>query len=366
VALVAASSGVARAAPPGRVTCRACIIVDDTGRTLFARAPHLRLANASTTKMATALVVVQTADLHAVVVVSPDAAAVGGGGLDLDAGDVYRVSDLLYALLLTSSNEAAVALAEHVAGSETAFVEAMNALVTRLGATDTHFVTSHGLDAPGHYSSAADLALIAAALLRRPTLARIVATPAARIEGPGGTELIENRNVLLETYRGAIGVKTGYTTNAGNVLVAAARRSGRTLIAVAMHADDAAADSRLLLDYGFERLRHTILLPARAPVGELVFDAAGSTPAIAAGTVRGIADPRATVISFTPLAGVRPPLDPGDTIGTVVVSTSRRTIATVDALAGEPLRHSSTSWVAALLGALLRAVALIADKRVVL
>ncbi|MGH2820092.1 MAG: D-alanyl-D-alanine carboxypeptidase family protein, partial [Actinomycetota bacterium] len=239
------------------VSCEACLVVDDRGRVLWSRHPRRRLPNASTTKMATALVVLRDADPSEVVTVSGAAAATGGGGLDLEPGETYTVEALLEAMLLTSSNDAAVALAEHVTGSAGAFVEDMNVLAGRLGARDTHFVTPHGLDVAGHHSSAADLALIARRLLADDLLAEIVATAGTSIEGPRGLIPLENRNPLLEGYGGALGVKTGYTALAGNVLVAAARRGGRTVTTVAMDSIDAAEDSRALLDHGFARLRRT-------------------------------------------------------------------------------------------------------------
>ena len=140
-----------------RVTCRACLLVDDTGRVLFRRHSRVRLANASTTKMATALLVARADVLEDDTTISAHAAATGGGGLDLSPGDTYDVRDLLVALLLSSSNEAAVALAEHVAGTETRFVAEMNELRDDLGLGDTRFETPHGLDVRGHYSSPRDL-----------------------------------------------------------------------------------------------------------------------------------------------------------------------------------------------------------------
>ncbi|HZA19875.1 MAG TPA: serine hydrolase, partial [Actinomycetota bacterium] len=145
---------------PSTVTCAACVVMDDTGRVLWARAASTARPSASTTKMVTALVVVSTTEPGDVVQVSATAASVGGGGLDLSPGDVFTVRDLLHALLVTSSNEAASALAEHVSGSQEAFVDRMNRRAGSLGASGTHFVNPHGLDAPGHVSTAKDLARI--------------------------------------------------------------------------------------------------------------------------------------------------------------------------------------------------------------
>ena len=325
------------------VTCVACVLVDDTGRVLFARGGTLELPNASTTKMTTALLVARAGDLDSRVTVSPEAASTGGGGLDLSTGDVYTVRALLYALLLSSSNDAAVALAEHEAGSEAAFVAQMNEFVDDLGARHTHFVNAHGLDASGHYSSARDLARIALALLRRPLLAHIVATAHATVEGPHGLVPIDNRNVLLEAYPGAIGVKTGYTAGAGDVLVAAARRHHRRLIAVAMNSVSAAADDVALLDYGWSRLARGLIVAGASPVGELVF-ASGSTEVVAGDEVRGYERPDRVDITFEPDEPIELPIRPGDEVGSAVVRSGDATIATVPAVAAGVVDDDSGSW----------------------
>jgi D-alanyl-D-alanine carboxypeptidase (penicillin-binding protein 5/6) len=285
---------------------------------LWGREVDAARANASTTKMVTALVVVAEAQLDEPVRASRDAAATGGGGLDLQPGDVYSVGDLLHALLLSSSNDAAVALAEHVAGSEEAFVVRMNRFAGSLGASGSFFVTSHGLDVPGHYSTARDLARFALALLRRPVLAEIVATSSATISGSSGPQRLVNTNPLLETYEGAIGVKTGYTASAGDVLVAAAARGGRRLIAVAMGSPDAAADARALLDYGFAVLGRGVLVREGSALGALVFDPSGAAGVVAGRTVRGLPDPDRVEVGFEP-ARVTPPVAAGETVGSVVV-----------------------------------------------
>ncbi|MFN2489012.1 MAG: D-alanyl-D-alanine carboxypeptidase family protein [Actinomycetota bacterium] len=336
------------------VTCAGCLVLDDTGAILWARAARAPRANASTTKMLTALLVARHGDLGAPVLVSAHAAATGGGGLDLQPGELYSTRDLLRALLLTSSNDAAVALAEHVAGSEATFVRRMNRLAPRLGAHQAHFVTPHGLDRPGHRAAPLDLARIAEALLARPVLARTVAAPEATIEGPSGTIMLENRNVLLDRYRGAIGVKTGFTDDAGEVLVAAAERHGRRLIAVAMDSEDAARDGRRLLDLGFRRLAHSVLLAAGAPVAGLVFDPGGSTRAAAARTVRGSADPREVEVLFRPARRVEPSLDTGDAVGTVALRARGRRLASVRAILARPLPPRRPVGALELLGSLLR------------
>jgi len=346
------------------VSCTACIVVDDTGRVLWARAAHRRLPNASTTKMVTALEVVARSRQSEVALVSAEAASVGGGGLDLQAGDEMTVRNLLFAMLLSSSNESAAALAEHVAPSQEAFVRAMNARARFLGTTDTHFMNPHGLDATGHYSSAADLALIGAAVLDRPLLADIVATPSTSIMTPRGAVVEENRNVLLEGYPGAIGVKTGRTIGAGNVLVAAATRGDRTVIAVAMHSTDAANDAAQLLDFGFARIERLdtrvplTLLLANTDVGSIVFDPSGATSVVAASSIRLDLPPGTDSFSYTLRpASVTAPLEAGERVGTVSVSVDGRELGEVDAVAVDDVDRSEGDGLANALGTLMAAVA---------
>lgn len=370
----------AQDAPRG-VGCEACVVVDSDGKVLWGRAIHRQLPNASTTKMMTALVVVEEARQRELVTVQAEAAAVGGGGLDLSTGEVYSVKDLLYALLLDSSNEAAAALALHVGDDMASFVAAMNDRAAELGADDTSFANPHGLDQSGHHSTAADLALIAAEVLDTPALARIVATPAAPIATPGGSVVVQNRNVLLETYRGAIGVKTGQTLGAGNVLVAAARRGPHLVIAVAMRSADAAADARVLLDHGFEKVKAAarrarerereaaaaaaepgVVLAAREHVGALVFDPAGATRVLAAAEVEAPDLLGGSLeITFTPSAELLLPLVEGEEIGTVEVMSGDAVIATVPALAQDPVDSESPSWPARALSGLLRGAAFVVN-----
>lgn len=312
--------------------------------------------------MVTALVVAQTTPLTDTVEVSSGAAGTGGGGLDLGTGDRYTVESLLYALLLTSSNDAAVALAEHVAGSERAFVREMNRLALHLGAADTRFVTSHGLDIGGHHSSARDLAVIAEELLEDPRLASIVATSATTVAGPRGKQLLENRNLLLEGYPGAIGVKTGFTAAAGNVLVAAARRQGRTLIAVAMRSEDATEDSRQLLDYGWAKLARAVIVPRGTVVGAVLFDAAGSTDVVTARPLRGPSDPREVQLRFEPRADIEAPLGAGEVVGEVLVSAGSASLASLDAVVDSDVSPMGVSWSARAISSLLGAIANLVEE----
>lgn len=332
-------------------------MVDDGGRVLFVRRPDARLPMASTTKMVTAVLVVDGAALSEQVQVSANAAATGGGGLDLQPGQTFTVDDLLYALLLTSSNDSAVALAEHVEGSEPAFVAAMNEFAASIGADDTAFVTSHGLDAPGHYSSARDLADIAAVLLEDPVLATIVATPSTSIEGPNGSILLDNRNSLLESYRGAVGVKTGYTLGAGNVLVGAASRRGRTLISVAMDSVNATTDTEVLLDHGFARLRRTILMRAGARIGAIIPPLGQGIAIVAADAFRGPWVRSEIELVFEPASELTADVAAGERVGDVVVLRAGRPVGRVAALAADDTERNDVPWIVEVLLAVVGGVA---------
>ena len=326
----------------GRLTCRACIAVDDTGATLWARRAKAPLANASTTKILTALTVLELGTkAQSEVTVSKQAAATGGGGLDLETGDVLSVEELLYALLLSSSNDASVALAEHAAGSERAFVAAMNSLALHLGARSSHFATPHGLDTPGHRATAADLATIGAELLTRPRLARIVGTERRQVGWMDGSEVVKNSNPLLRTYRGAVGIKTGFTDRAGEVLVAAARRHGRSLIVVAMGSRNAAADSRALLDYGWTRVARTLLLEAGETVGEVTVGDGASVVAVASDSVRGWAPPEEVSSHFVARDDLSATATAGEPVGRVDVYRAGRRIASAPALSADSLQAAA-------------------------
>ncbi len=360
--LVTAALFVALVAPPapaGRVeqaperanrvpevSCEACIVVSDAGDVLFRRRPDAEIPNASTTKMMTALLVERAGVVGETVIISQEAASIPGGPPTFAAGESWSAETLLQALLLASSNGAAVALAEHVAGSTAAFVEDMNDEADAIGLKHTRFATPHGLDTPGHYSSARDLVTIAELLLEEPTLRGMVDEAEVNVEGPSGRLLIENRNLLLESYQGAIGVKTGYTLDAGNALVSAAERGGRTLIGVVLRADDSFADSRALLDYGFRRLRRTVLLGRGETVGTIVLDPAGSVSAVSERVARGLAPADDIDVAFEPVDDFAPPVDVGEVVGRVTVRWHGRVIDRMDATAANELEEQEASWIA--------------------
>jgi serine-type D-Ala-D-Ala carboxypeptidase (penicillin-binding protein 5/6) len=332
-------------------------VVSDRGEILWEREAKARVAIASTTKMVTALVVRRSADLDEEVTVSGQAAATEQGKLSLIAGESFSVEELLWGLLLNSSNDAAVALAEYVSGSEAAFVGEMNALAADLGATDTSFRTSHGLDAPGHYSTALDLADIAEELLRDPVLSRMVGTFSHTIVGSERSVELENTNVLLETYPGIEGIKTGFTAQAGNVLVAAAQRDGRRIVTVALGSVDHFADTRVLLDLGFQRLSNEILLEKDVVVTTMLADGWGAFEISSGAVVRGLEPPDGVEYRFAMRKGLRLPVSVGERVGTVLVSADGEVVGRSPALAAQSVGDAGGSWLATAIGDLLGAVA---------
>jgi D-alanyl-D-alanine carboxypeptidase len=241
--------------------------MDAYGQVLYAHNADASLPMASTTKIMTALVVIESVDVETTVKIPAAAVGVEGSSAYLIAGEEMRIIELLHALMLESANDAAVALAITVAGGVEDFADLMNAKARELGLNATHFMNPHGLDHEEHYTSARDLATLTAAALQNETFAKIVSTVrySAPVEESDTIRLYLNHNRLLREYEGCVGVKTGYTKRCGRCLVSAARRNGITLIAVTLSDPDDWRDHRALLDYGFATCRETLL----ADIGEI-------------------------------------------------------------------------------------------------
>lgn len=255
-----------------RVSADAAILVETTsGAVLFAKNEHRRRAPASTTKMMTAIVVLEKTRPNEIVTVSRRAAGTRGSTLRLRAGDRIRLSELLQGVMLCSGNDGSVALAEHVAGTEAAFSEMMNMKAIELGALHTRFQNAHGLRAPSHYSTAFDLAIIARYAMAYPRFAEFVKTKEEAMEWEASerTRPIRNTNRLLWSFAGADGIKTGTTNEAGYCLVASATREGRRFIAVVLHSPDRWGDCARLLEYGFNNFTLRRIAKADVPIGKV-------------------------------------------------------------------------------------------------
>lgn len=228
----------------------------ETGRILHAENGNAPLPMASTTKIMTAAIALEYGDMDAVTTVGAESVNVEGSSIYLTVGERFTQRELLYALLLESGNDAAVALAIAVAGNVDAFVGLMNQKAKELGLTNTRFANPHGLSANGHYTTAAELAAITAYALSLNGFEQVVSTVSTRLEGEGHSpRYLVNHNKLLRSYKGLIGVKTGYTMASGRCLVTAARRDGMTLVAVTLNDRNDWADHTAMLDYGFSAFR---------------------------------------------------------------------------------------------------------------
>ena len=229
-------------------SAEASILVDaDSGRVLFAENIDAKMKIASTTKLMTALVAIQSGRLQDTVTVSREAAGTEGSSMYLRAGEKLTLETLLYGLLLCSGNDAAVAIAQHVGGSVPGFVQKMNALARELGMNHSSFANPNGLDHPNHYSTARDMAVLGRAAVQNETLLRMASTRKITIGG----RTMTNHNKLLRQMEGCIGLKTGYTRASGRTLVSCAERDGRRLVAVTLRDGNDWADHKALYDYGF-------------------------------------------------------------------------------------------------------------------
>ena len=247
------------AAPPRVPGADAAIVVDQSdGRVMFQKRPDERHAIASTTKLMTALITLERTKQSTVFTVPSYPGGAGESTIGLRGGERMSVRDLLRALMLPSANDAAYALAVRVGGSEPRFVRAMNQHARKLGLRGTHYSTPIGLDDPGNYSTASDLARLAALLLKDRAFAKIVNLPSARLRTGARPRVVVNRNDLVAKFRFVDGVKTGHTNRAGYVLVGAAHGRGAKIISVVLGTPSIGArdaDSISLLRWGIRQFR---------------------------------------------------------------------------------------------------------------
>jgi D-alanyl-D-alanine carboxypeptidase (penicillin-binding protein 5/6) len=245
-----------RAAAPAIAETAAVVLRSDTGQWLYTKAADKAMHPASTTKILTALVAIESGNLDRTVTVSASDAKAEPSKVNLHAGQRVPLRALLYAVMLRSANDASLTVARAVGGSTADFAALMNARARKAGATQTRFVNPHGLHDPRHVTTARDLALIMRAAMANPTFRQITGTKSyAWRYAPAQT--LENHNKMLRTYTGCVGGKTGYVKASGKTLVVVARRGGVELIAVLLngHGDRIWQDAAALLDYGFRAAR---------------------------------------------------------------------------------------------------------------
>ena len=248
ITLVAAAIPVTHAAASPGTSAASAILFDAAGKSvLYQSNIDQRMRIASTTKIMTALVVLDNCRLDAVVEIKPEYAGIEGSSMYIKAGEQLTVLELLYGLMLPSGNDAAVALACYVSGSVENFAAMMNSRAQALGCENSNFKNPHGLDADGHYSTARDLALITAEAMKYSAFCDIISTKQVTIAG----RVLENHNRLLWRYDGMLGGKTGYTKSSGRSLVTCAMRDGMRLICVTLNDPDDWDDHTALYDWAF-------------------------------------------------------------------------------------------------------------------
>lgn len=265
----------AAAAEPDIAAAGAVLMEKESGRVLWARNADEVMPMASTTKIMTAVLVLENAGLNDTVTVCREAVSAPKVKIDLQEGEHMTVEQLLYALMLRSANDAAVALAVHVGGSTDAFCRAMTEKAAALGCTDTVFVTPNGLDKGDHHSTPHDMAIIAAYALNDPDFVRIVNTKHISFSTDKKTYDLTTTDRFLSEYSGAMGIKTGFTGKAGHCFAGAAKRDGMTLISVVLASGWGSAgknkkwtDTKALMDYGFENYKLTEVVKSGEVCGE--------------------------------------------------------------------------------------------------
>lgn len=335
---------------------RAVVVYDRTSKTvLYGKNENDVRAMASTTKIMTATLLIENADLSQTVEVSKRAANTGGSRLGLKTGDKITLNDLLYGLMLCSGNDAAVQIAETVGGSVEGFAEMMNNKAKALGLTNTSFVTPHGLDENGHHTTAYELAVLADYALNNPTFAKVVNTKYYTVTINGNPKDLSNTNELLGYLQGVNGVKTGFTNNALRCLVSSTLRNNFNIITVVLGADTKkirTSDSIKLIEYAYEnyeqidvaslveneyaKWRETYKIEINKGIKNEVQTKIGEQKYKIYPVKK--ADKENIKIEITDISYVEAPLVQNTKLGSIDVKIGEKTIYTVDILSDEEVR----------------------------
>ena len=331
-----------------KTNSRRYIVYDRISKSMIiGKNEDVKSAMASTTKIMTSIVILEKADLDEMVTVSAKAGGTGGSRLGLKKGDKASVKNLLYGLMLRSGNDAAVALAEHVGGSVKGFAELMNEKASELGLTNTHFVTPHGLDDANHYTTALELAKLTDYAMDNETFAKIVGTKSTTIYINNQSRQINNTNELLGVLNGVVGVKTGFTNNAGRCLVTETKRNNMDIITIVLGADtkkDRTKDSVNLIEYTFSKykmynLEEQIIKEFNKwkNINEkriLIIKGKTSNPKLALGAIEKatipICDNDKIEYSINALTEVEAPVEQWNVMGTLTVKINGKILENID------------------------------------
>lgn len=327
----------------------AILICADTGEVLYEQNPDTVAPMASTTKIMTALIALESGDLDDWFTVDSNAIQVEGSSMGLQEGDQVTMRTLVYGMLLPSGNDAANVAAVKIAGSIPKFVELMNQRAKEIGMTNTVFATPSGLDKDvDHHSTAHDMALLAQEALKNPDFVSVCSQYSAKVEygNPPATRGLTNHNRLLKQYDGCYGVKTGFTKEAGRCLVSAAERDGRKLIAVVLHDSQDWADSEALFDYGFSV---TQMYQPKTDLSKIQLNVVGGTEqtmsvtttlpefAVTANGQEEIEE----IVQTDPFYYA--PIQQGDIVGNISYQRKGETIAEAPLYAGQTVLRKETS-----------------------
>lgn len=245
-----------------------------TKRVLYEVNAHKKLPMASTTKIMTGLLAVEHGGFSEIITVPAQASGVEGSSMYLEKGEKISFENLVYGLMIASGNDAAVAIALHIGGSIEGFVEMMNLKAKEIGAKNTNFCNPNGLPNSNHYTTAYDLALIAAYAMENDAFRKIVSTKERTMDWQGHEwdRVLRSKNRILLQYKGGNGIKTGYTKAAGKCLVSGAERDGMQLISVVLNCGNMFGQSMELLDYGFSEMKPMVVAKKGKPMGTIAIE----------------------------------------------------------------------------------------------
>lgn len=329
-----------------QISAGSAIVIDALyGNVLYEKNASQKLTMASTTKIMTAICAIEEGNLDKVVKVHPDAVGVEGSSIYLTHGEELTLRELVCGLMLSSGNDAAVAIAYAVGGGVEKFADIMNKKAERIGAENTHFQNPNGLDEDGHYTTAADLAKITAYALKNEEFRKIVSTYQMTISGPEGKRYLTNHNKLLKRMDGCIGVKTGFTKKSGRCLVSACERNGMVLVSVTLNAPDDWNDHIKMMDYAYGRITKKTVLSN----GEYI-----CTIPIKKGTASQVRAVSSCDFAVPAIDGVRyvsvyrapdvitAPVNKGDGLGEVEVYMNDNLVDRIPVVSGESVDEDKT------------------------
>ena len=313
-----------------KISAKASVLYEPTNNIfIYEKNADEKLPMASTTKIMTAMVVVNHCDINDIVIIGPESVGIEGSSAYLKDGDEYTVLELLYALLLQSANDAATALAYYTAGGIKEFADLMNSEASRLGLENTHFTNPHGLDNDNHYTTAKDLAILSANLMKSDILSKVVSTYKKTFTYGERTRTYINHNKLLRLYDGGIGIKTGFTKRSGRCLVGAAEKDGLTFITVTLNASSDWNDHIALFDYAFDTFERVNL----ASIGDYLHEVkviGGNKPDVLIATNEDLSIVKEKDVSVIKEYLSLPnyliaPINKGDVVGKVVYNVNGKT-----------------------------------------